>query len=56
MLACAQEQIYNKAATGKMKQKILASLCQQNTVLYAEVAKHAGNLSKAIMVNLRDEE
>jgi len=46
MLACAQEQIYNKAATGKMKQKILASLCQQNSVLYAEVAKHASSLSK----------
>ena len=46
MLACAQEQIYNKAVTGKMKHKILASLCQQNFVLYQEVAKHAHNLSK----------
>ena len=48
MLACAQEQIYNKATSGKMKAKILAGLCQQSAILYEDVAKHSGNLSKVI--------
>lgn len=50
MLACAQEQIYNKASSGKMKAKILAGLCQQNAILYEDVAKHSGNLSKVLTV------
>ena len=48
MLACAQEQIYNKASSGKMKAKILSGLCQQSAILYEDVAKHSGNLSKVI--------
>jgi len=49
MLACAQEQIYNKASSGKMKAKILAGLCQQSAILYEDVAKHSGNLSKDLL-------
>ena len=46
MLACAQESIYTKAKTGKMKQKTLAQVCQQCHGLYADVAKCAERLSK----------
>ena len=55
MLACAQEQVYNKASSGKMKNKILASLSQQIVVLYSEVAKNAHKLSKVGSVFLIDQ-
>ena len=46
MLACAQESIYTKAKTGKMKHKTLASVCQQAHDLYLDVSKSAEHLSK----------
>ena len=49
MLACAQESIYTKAKTGKMKQKTLAQVCQQCHGLYADVAKCAERLSKVFI-------
>jgi len=49
MLACAQESIYTKAKTGKMKQKTLAQVCQQCHGLYADVAKCAERLSKDLL-------
>ena len=52
MLACAQESIYTKAKTGKMKQKTLAQVCQQCHGLYADVAKCAERLSKVALFDL----
>ena len=46
MLACAQESIYTKAKSGKMKHKTLAQVCQQCHELYADVARSADRLSK----------
>jgi len=54
MLACAQESIYQKAKSGKMKDKTLASVCQQAHDLYLDVAKSADILSKVITTILRD--
>ncbi|CBY10991.1 unnamed protein product [Oikopleura dioica] len=49
MLACAQEQIYQKASRGGMKENVLAKLCEQAYNLYKESNRHSQQISKDLV-------